>query len=318
MTFATWPLEWFSPSGPRARLYILTFHRVLPEPDRWLDEVDARAFREQMTWVAEFCNVLPLPEAVARLREGTLPPRACCVTFDDGYANNLSVALPILRSLGLPATVFVAVEAVERGIMWNDLVIESLRHANGDLPQAALDLLGLDDPAVAADPRRLDSVLESLKYRPVGERWDAAVELYRSIARRDPPRLMLTPDEVRALDRAGVDVGAHTLSHAILATLDPEHARREIAGSGAWVADVVGRRTRSFAYPNGRPGRDYVPAHAEMAREAGFECAVTTARGCAVRASDPHQLPRIAMWDRTRARYWLRMLREYAGSYRAA
>jgi peptidoglycan/xylan/chitin deacetylase (PgdA/CDA1 family) len=161
-------------------------------------------------------------------------------------------------------------------------------------------------------------VLESLKYRPVGERWDAAVELYRSIAHREPPRLMLTPEEVRALDRAGVDVGAHTLTHAILATLEEDDARREIAGSAAWVADVTGRRTRSFAYPNGRPGRDFTPVHASMARDSGFTSAVTTARGCAVRDSDRYQLPRIAMWDRTRVRYWLRMLREYASSYRAA
>ena len=81
-----------SPAGPRARLLILTYHRVLARPDPLLkDEPDAKTFAAQMDVLSSYCNVLPLPEAVARLKSGSLPSRAACITFDDGYANNLEV-----------------------------------------------------------------------------------------------------------------------------------------------------------------------------------------------------------------------------------
>jgi peptidoglycan/xylan/chitin deacetylase (PgdA/CDA1 family) len=313
-----WPLTLLSPEGARARLVVLTYHRVLESPDALVDEPDAATFERQMTHVARYCNVLPLAEAHARLRAGTLPPRACCITFDDGYANNLTVAAPILRRLGLPATIFVAVEAVERGIMWNDLVIEALRRLEPARARAALATLGVQAPPQPDGTLALSSVLEGLKYLPVGDRWDAAVRLYRDAAGAEPPRQMLTPAQVRECADAGLEIGAHTVSHAILATLPENDARREIEQSRDWVRQTTGRPARCFAYPNGRPDVDFGAAHAAMVREAGFEVAVSTRRACVTQASDSYSLPRIALWDRTRLRVWLRLLREYAGSYRAA
>ena len=134
------PLSLLSPNGRRGRLLIFTYHRVLAQPDPLLpDEADAASFAAHMDWVREFCNVLPLPEAARRLRDGTLPARATCITFDDGYANNYEVARPILLQRRLTATVFIAVDAVERGIMWNDLVIESVRQAGGRLDPGIVD-----------------------------------------------------------------------------------------------------------------------------------------------------------------------------------
>jgi peptidoglycan/xylan/chitin deacetylase (PgdA/CDA1 family) len=87
---------------------IFTYHRVLERPDPLLpDEPDAALFEQQASWLAQFCNVLSMTDAVRRLAAGTLPARAACITFDDGYANNHDVAMPILRRLGLPATVYV-------------------------------------------------------------------------------------------------------------------------------------------------------------------------------------------------------------------
>src|SRR5882724_6749388 len=95
--------------GRNASLLVMIFHRVLPAPDAMMpDEPDAASFAAQMDLVAGNFNVLPLREAVTRLRSGTLPPRALSITFDDGYANNYEVALPILAARKLPATVFVA------------------------------------------------------------------------------------------------------------------------------------------------------------------------------------------------------------------
>ena len=103
------------------------------------DEPDAERFAKILATVA--ANFSPISLCVARqgLVEGGLPPRALCVTFDDGYADNLLVAAPILKRFGIPATVFVASGYLDGRVMWNDRVIESVRRAEGD----AMDLTDL-------------------------------------------------------------------------------------------------------------------------------------------------------------------------------
>ena len=95
-------LAW--PGTQRPLLTILIFHRVLPVVDRLRPgEIDAETFRRYMSFLSRNFAVMPLIDATEKLKRGVLPQRACCVTFDDGYADNLTVALPILEALGLPA-----------------------------------------------------------------------------------------------------------------------------------------------------------------------------------------------------------------------
>jgi len=192
------------------------------------------------------------------------------------------------------------VGAIERGIMWNDLVIEAHRQrgAAGNGAAAA---------TVAA--------LDELKYRPLDERWEAAAELHRQLTGAAAPRLMMTADMVRAMARAGIEIGAHTVNHPILKRQSLEQARREIHGSRDWIADLLGTAPKSFAYPNGRPGRDYDQTHARLVEEAGFESAVSTQWNCARLGTDRFQLPRVTFWDRTPQRFWLRLACTYAESY---
>jgi glycosyltransferase involved in cell wall biosynthesis len=308
-----WPLRLLSPAGRHGRLLIFTYHRVLSRRDVLLpDEVDAPSFAAQMDWIRRFCIVLPLPEAARRLTRGNLPERAACITFDDGYANTYEVARPILAERNLPATVFIAVDAVERGIMWNDLVIESVREAGGCLAEDHLTFLGIDDKGSGTS---LDVLLNALKYRPLSERWALAEELYRRVARREPPRLMMTSEMVLELARSGFDIGAHTVNHPILANQTPAEARYEIQASRDWITHAVDSQPASFAYPNGRLGRDYDESHAHMVREAGFELAVSTDWGCARRGSDAFHLPRVAFWDRDRRMFWARLMKTYVHSY---
>src|SRR5205085_1443710 len=126
-------------------------HRVLADPDPLFpEEVGAPDFDAQMSILKRWFNVLPLKEALARLREGRLPMRAACITFDDGYADNATVAAPILRRHGLPATFFIATDFIDGGEMWNDTVIDTVRRAPGDSLDAralGLPLLDLRPPA---------------------------------------------------------------------------------------------------------------------------------------------------------------------------
>ena len=115
-----------STGGPK--LSILIFHRVLPETDPLFpDEPDALRFDQVMGWVKTWFNVIPLDAAVDSLKARNLPARALAITFDDGYADNRTVALPILKRHGLSATFFIATGYLNGGRMWNDTIIEAIR-----------------------------------------------------------------------------------------------------------------------------------------------------------------------------------------------
>jgi peptidoglycan/xylan/chitin deacetylase (PgdA/CDA1 family) len=299
-----------SPGGTRARLSILIFHRVLPQQDPLFPgEIFAEQFAALMSHVASRFRVLALHDAVQALAHGTLPARAMAITFDDGYADNLEIAAPILQHAGIPATVFVATGYLDGSCMWNDLVIQALRatqRTSVDLRSIGLGTLQLG----SHQDRRaaIDQVLAHLKYLPLEERSNRAERVLRA-AEVDAPRgLMLTRESVRALHSAGFDVGAHTVTHPILARLATDAAWEEIRQSKLDLEALTGKSVALFAYPNGKPGADYSPDHVRMVREAGFEAAFTTAPGAANRDSDIHQLPRFTPWVRNPLRFdWLMM-----------
>lgn len=299
-----------SPAGERGRLSILIFHRVLPQPDPLFPgEVDVARFDELMGWVREWFNVLPLADAVARLRSGALPPRAAAITFDDGYADNLTQAVPVLQKHGLHATFFIATGFVDGGRMWNDTIIESVRGS----AEAVLDarFLGLGELALGGvESRRaaLAALIPAIKHKPAEQRAAAVTQVAAACGAALPDDLMLSSAQLRALRDAGMGIGAHTVSHPILATLDEAAARREMADSRDRLQGLLGERIGLFAYPNGKLGADYGAAHAALARELGFDAAVSTNPGACTRASDPYQLPRFSPWDRSAWRYGLRML----------
>lgn len=302
-----------SPGGSRGSLLVLMYHRVLPAPDPLLpDEPDAACFAAQMRLVGSLCQVVGLSEAVEQLAAGTLPPRAAAITFDDGYVNNLEVAVPVLRALGLPATFYVATGFIDGEAMFNDVAIEAVRGAARVLDLRELGLPRYELASLAARRAAIDDLLPRLKYLTPAERARVTEAIAAAAAIAVPRGLMMDEGQLRRLAQAGMEIGAHSVSHPILARIDPEAARREIAAGKERLERLAGQRVRSFAYPNGRPGRDYGPEHVAMVREAGFDNAVSTAWGKATRVSNRYEIPRIAPWDRTALRYALRLLRSYA------
>lgn len=297
-----------NPSG-QPRLSILIYHRVVPERDPMRPGEPTQAeFDWQMRLLAEQFTPLSLEEAARRLVDGSLPRRAVCVTFDDGYADNEQLALPVLARYGIPATVFVSTGYLNGGRMFNDTVIEALR--NWREPVAALAELGLRDYPLATTADRREAagdILTRIKHRDPAER-QAIVDAIANGARGLPDDLMMSDDQVRALAAAGVSVGAHTVSHPILAAVAPETAQREIRDSKAQLESLLQREIAVFAYPNGLPERDYGAEHRAMVQEAGFDVAVSTHWGVATPDSDILQLPRFTPWDRVPLRFGVRLL----------
>ena len=313
-------LSALSPAGPSARLSILIFHRVLTAPDPLFPgEVDCSRFDEMMGWVSSWFNVLPLEEGVARLAQGSLPARAAAITFDDGYADNWLNAVPILSRYRLPATFFIATGFLDGGRMFNDTLIESVRGAR--VPELDLSWLGFGVQAVTSIAQKqavLATLIPAIKHMPFSKREDAVARVAADSGAHLPDDLMLSTEQLRSLRSTGMGVGAHTVSHPILAKLDATTAFREITDSREVLESALGERVGLFAYPNGKLGHDYLPEHVAMARKAGFDAALSTNWGASTRDSDAYQLQRFTPWDRTRGAFGLRLVRNLVAKSPAA
>lgn len=300
-----------SRGGENGRLSILIFHRILREPDPLLPgEPFAGRFEALIAHLKSRFVILPLSAAVRHLADRTLPARALSITFDDGYADNLAVAAPILQRHGVTATVFVATGYLDGGTMFNDLVIEACRSTRNSMLD--LDALGLGTHALGTVPERraaIDRILGTLKYFPLSERQRVAEEVIRAAGVETPAGLMLTRDDVRRLATLGLEVGAHSVNHPILARLGADQARQEILDSKRDLEQLLDREVGLFAYPNGKPDRDYTAEHVRMVSSAGFSAAVSTAWGTATPASDVFQLPRFTPWSTQPLKFDLLMLR---------
>jgi peptidoglycan/xylan/chitin deacetylase (PgdA/CDA1 family) len=254
-------------SASRQRLRILAYHGICADHlanERWIPPyfVTRSAFEYQMAYLRRHASVLPLREAIDRIRANDLPDRAVSVTFDDGYANNLHVAQPILQAYGVPATIFLATAYLESGDLFPydrvsliDLATEGRAWKTGG---ALLDY--------ATNP--LDRVVDRIE-----EWWHTASA---SISRAQVDTLRpLRAEEIAQFDADLIDFGAHTDRHCILRNEVAERRRREITISIEKTSALIGRPVRLFSYPNGQPG-DYGEEDKCVLRQAGIHAAVTT------------------------------------------
>lgn len=302
--------QFLSPAGSQARLSVFIFHRVLPKVDPLFPgEVDASRFDTLCTWIARWFNVLPLDQAARALQEGRLPARAACITFDDGYADNCAVALPILQRHRLPSAFFIATGFLDGGRMWNDTIIESIRGCRASALD--LDCIGMgqwDLSTVELRRAAIASLLNQIKYKPIAERIAMGVALAAKANVKLPDDLMMKSADVQCLHNAGMQIGAHTVSHPILARLSDDDARKEILDSKVFLENLLGAGVGLFAYPNGQPEVDYEPRTVDLVRSLGFDAAVSTAWGASRQHDDIFQIRRFTPWDRGKWKFGARLL----------
>jgi len=253
-----------------------------------------------LAWFAARYEVLDLGRALERLEQ---PGKQSLValTMDDGYRDNLTELVPLLRRLGLSATVYLeSAPLEERRPNWTHKFSWTLERTGAErYAQLLRERSGLAlAPGLSAYQLK-----RALKYEaPVAERTRAVDELFREQGgdeRALCEQLYLDWPEVRELERAGVEIGAHTHSHEILARLEPAEARREIESSKQHLERGLGHPLKSFAYPFGRRW-DYHAAAKHGAREAGFASATTTHAGTHRAGGDRYELRRVMISEGTR------------------
>jgi peptidoglycan/xylan/chitin deacetylase (PgdA/CDA1 family) len=262
------------------QLPVLTYHRVDEpghRPDLYPGLLSATpaVFEAQMRHLAGRHRVLALEELVdLRQRAARPPDRAIAVTFDDGYRDLGEVAWPILRRLGLPATVFVPTAFPGTGrVFWWDRLWAALAGAPAGtmaLPDGRAMLS--DEASRLAAFRAWRAALKSLPH----DRLLAEVDRLSS-AMGGEPRSSATLDweELRALAADGLAVAPHSRSHPLLTRVDPATLADELAGGRADLAERLGVRSVVTAYPSGAHDDAVVRA----AADAGYELAFTTERG---------------------------------------
>jgi len=245
------------------------------------------------------------PSTLAELSLPSLRPRIV-VTFDDGYADNLINAVPIVEAKGVPITVFVTsgVLGSHSGFWWDRLgtLLRSRPSAISEITLPAGD--GIVRIELGSSRRRdLQSVRRHLLPLPVTEihrALDAVSEQWGISAAPPPDARPLTPSEfVQLADSEMVTIGAHTVDHVRLRGRPAGEQKDNIVSSKEELERLSGQAILHFAYPFG--GQDSFDDHSvDAVRSAGFETACTTIPGNAMPTADPHRLPRrmVKNWSR--------------------
>jgi peptidoglycan/xylan/chitin deacetylase (PgdA/CDA1 family) len=275
-------LRWLASLVPRpdgagvASLVVIRHHRVYGPDERPLYRlgVGEDVLRAQLALLAGRGQVpVTVSEGLARLASGE-PRRTVALSFDDGYADNARRALPLLAATGARATFFLPAGLVEeRRAPWWDEVAHLLAGARG----ARLEHEGRTHELAdeAGRRRALRALLPAFRVSPAAQK--ALLEgLAGRLGVADPaPCELATWEECGALQAAGMELGAHTLTHPFLSTLPATEQAAEIAGSFDLIARRLGVRPRGLAYPGG----DHDAASVAAARAAGAAWAVTTWAG---------------------------------------
>lgn len=290
-------------ASSRQALVILAYHGVRADdsPTRNWMLLPQSEFASQIAELRERFDVLALDDAVARLRAGALDGPTACITFDDGYENNLLLALPVLQANQVHATVFVATDFIgTTQVPWTtalDAAYDRERNGSVDLSRFGLRVWSYESVEQARSAGI--AIKSSLKDLEPGLR-DEVVEFLRAQLPDPSPAYLsefrfLDWDQVRALERSGlVSIGAHTVHHEIVARLPTESMRREIVESIARVDAECTRPSRGFAYPNGR-ANDFDSRAESVLESAGREFAVSTIAGFNSKASPRFALRRLSI-----------------------
>jgi peptidoglycan/xylan/chitin deacetylase (PgdA/CDA1 family) len=295
-------------AGPRVQ--VLGYHRVVDQIawDRPVNPalcMTTESFRRQMTYVREHFTVLSLEDAM-RAIDGQLylERDAVAITFDDGYRDVYTHARPILRELGLPATVFIPTAfPVSGDYLPHDRLFAAFALAlrDGiDLTDAPVPLPLRDWVGQAMNAARADGpaagaelLIANLRARQLLGLADGIERLTGGTPALDAGARVMTPAEIHELANAGWEIGAHTIDHAVLAHEPGTFVDEQLIGPRDDIQRWTGRTPRYFAYCNGFYSRMVVDA----LRRAGYEGAVTTFDRPNQPGGDVFRVSRKSLWD---------------------
>jgi len=285
-------------------LLVLNYHRIgdaVASPlDSGVFSATQDQFDEQLAWLKSHADVIGLDDLGPVFEPTT--GRFVLITFDDGYLDNYQLALPVLRRHAVPATFFITTGFIDgRRVAWWDEISWMVKHAVRRAWPARMS------PRPDWHAGETSSVIQTL------------LRMYKGLATEEGPAFLdevaeatgsgrcpttdgfapwMSWDQIRELQAAGQSIGAHTVTHPVLARCSREQQRYEITESKRRIEEVLGGTVNSFSYPVGTA--DAFTAETEqLMREAGIRWAFNFQGGYLdathARSADHYSLPRIAM-----------------------
>jgi peptidoglycan/xylan/chitin deacetylase (PgdA/CDA1 family) len=267
--------------GRGERLYIATFHRVLPEELRRKYPLPGLVVTpDELRWFVHLfqehfvCQRLDIAWRVFSTREHSVKPMLA-ITFDDGQLDNYTHAAPVLDQLGVPATFFIPVETVDlQTLLWHDRIGYAVQRLSREHPESPLlSQIGLTCAKELWSPHI--AVARSKRWTP-NERLEWIRQAEDLVPNSTPEwdGVMSWP-QICDLARRGHEIGSHSYTHPLLLQCSDPQLEREIVGSRRRLEEELGAGVHSFCYPNG----DYDSRVESAVARGGYELAVTTRWG---------------------------------------
>jgi peptidoglycan/xylan/chitin deacetylase (PgdA/CDA1 family) len=265
--------------------------------------IPASAFAQQMRFIRNHYTPVSLDHLFEAIKQNRpFPPRAVAITFDDGYRDNYSEALPILQEYGISATFYITAGCVEaRDLLWTSKLryyFMATRELVLQLRHPVAQVLDLSSPASRqAAYAHTVALIKSTGRRCGGDEVFQEVEAALQVTNLTPLRdSMLSWEEIREMSQAGMLIGAHTLTHPNLPGLHPDAAEAEVAGSKALIEERANVAVNHFAYPNGRGVSHFNDTVREIVQQAGFLTSTTSISGSVHPTDDLFTLRRLGVY----------------------
>lgn len=290
-------------AGRWTGLVVFNYHRLGNESktlfDRALYSAGQDEFDRQVRFLKTNFDVVRVDDLEQVRRR---PGRAVMITFDDGYRDNYELALPVLKQQQVPATFFITSGFIDGGpVAWWDEIAWMIRSSTRlEVPSVMESCPSFSLRDEASREQAIKSLLRFYKGLPLDQTRTFIEQLaLHSGSGRCPITLArdvwMSWDMIRELDRAGLDIGGHTVSHPVLARTSAEMQRQEIFGSKRRIEAEIGHSISAFSYPVGQPD-SFTQETQLLLREAGYRWAFSFSGGFSSTSyADDFNLPRVAV-----------------------
>ena len=295
-----------------SRLLVVSYHNILPtEAHEGLIGTSVSDFQRQITWLKKHFSVLHLEDAIDSCRSGGLLNPTAAITFDDGYETQKSLGAQALKQLNLPATFFLNSGQLADNIMWNDCFRLFAAHAANTQWCELQSLLGIpkERNMTPPDKNKLQRIETNIKYRTLDDRKPIVDFMKTSTPAYGEVLRMMDEQSIRQLTKDGFEVGAHSLTHPILALENDANAERQISEDIGNLNSIIDQQVTSFAIPNGKPTSDYTKEHIKMLARNGIQRVMTSSFGHFSPGRDPMQVARVSLTGSSEIHY-LRIVRQ--------